>query len=251
MIADAITLSRSLLFEFLRILLTIVFSFVAISVFFLPPVKRYIVISYWAKIIIPLSRVICGVNFRILGGENIPKKPTIILSNHQSAWETFAFQLIFPPQVWLLRKSLLKIPFFGWGLAMTSPIAIDRKLGTQALRDLVRQGKQRIKAGFCVVIFPEGTRMAPGAIKEYQIGGAFLACNTNCAVTPVAHNAGTLWTKNAILKRPGVITISVGPKISPAGLTPRQLTRKVEMWIQNETSRLDRAKEKADRPAIE
>ena len=171
------------------------------------------------------------------------KKPSIILSNHQSAWETLAFQLIFPPQVWVLKKELLRIPFFGWGLAMTSPIAIDRSSGAQALRQTIQQGKDRLKKGFCIVIFPEGTRSNPGESRDFQIGGAFVASKTGTNITPVAHNAGTIWGKNAILKYPGTITVSIGPPINPQGIPVKELNRKVETWILNETRKIGNARD--------
>ena len=109
-----------------------------------------------------LLRNLCGIRYQIIGAENIPETPSIVLSKHQSAWETLAFQKIFPPQVWVLKKELLRIPFFGWGLAMTSPIAIDRSAKKKALEQIVEQGKDRLKQGFWIVIFPEGTRIPPG-----------------------------------------------------------------------------------------
>jgi 1-acyl-sn-glycerol-3-phosphate acyltransferase len=173
-----------------------------------------------------------------LGTDNIPKKPSIVLSNHQSAWETLAFQQIFPPQVWVLKKELLHIPFFGWGLAMTSPIAINRSLGRTALKQIVRQGKDRLKKGLWIVIFPEGTRIDPGKKGKYGIGGAWLATNTGVPVVPVAHNAGILWGKNSFIKFPGTITVSIGEPIDPTGMKASELNTRVEEWIELEVARI-------------
>jgi 1-acyl-sn-glycerol-3-phosphate acyltransferase len=182
--------------------------------------------------------VICGIEYRVLGAEHIPKKPSIVLSKHQSAWETLAFQKIFPPQVWVLKKELLRIPFFGWGLAMTSPIAIDRSSGKAALEQVVEQGRDRLRQGFWVVIFPEGTRIAPGKKGKYRIGGAWLATHVNVPVVPVAHNAGEFWGRNSFIKRPGTITVSIGAPIDPTGMEPGDLNVLVEAWIEAEVKRI-------------
>jgi 1-acyl-sn-glycerol-3-phosphate acyltransferase len=170
--------------------------------------------------------------------ERVPSGPFIILSKHQSAWETLAFQVIFPPQVWVLKKELLWIPLFGWGLAMLSPIAIERGSGPRALRQMREQGRDRLAAGFCIVIFPEGTRVAPGERRDYHAGGAWLAVQTGVPVLPVAHDAGTVWRRNALLKRPGLVTVSIGEPIAPQDLTPQELNARVEEWIEGEMQRI-------------
>jgi len=230
---------RSLLFTLGQWLFTLVFSLFAILTFPFPPLARYRIISLWARSMLWWLGVTCGIRYRVIGRERIPQSPSIILAKHQSAWETLAFQQIFPPQVWVLKRSLLWIPFFGWGLAMTSPIAIDRSAGREALKQLTTQGKDRMQRGFWVVIFPEGTRVAPGSQGKYHIGGAWLATHTGTDVVPVAHNAGEFWPKNAFLKKPGTITVSIGQPIPSAGLKPDQLNRQVEDWIESEMTRLE------------
>lgn len=229
---------RSTFYLLLQIIITPPYALVVLASYPLAPLNRYRVISGWAHIMLFLTRVICGVHYRILGTENIPKKPSIVLSKHQSAWETLAFQQIFPPQVWVLKKELLHIPFFGWGLAMTNPIAINRSLGRTALKQIVRQGKDRLKKGLWIVIFPEGTRIDPGKKGKYGIGGAWLATNTGVPVVPVAHNAGVLWGKNSFIKFPGTITVSIGEPIDPAGMDASELNTKVEEWIELEVARI-------------
>lgn len=225
---------RSLLFTLGQWLFTLIFSLFAILTFPLHPITRYRIISLWARSMLWWLRITCDVRYRIIGRENIPDHPSIILSKHQSAWETLAFQQIFPPQVWVLKRELLWVPFFGWGLAMTSPIAIDRSAGREALKQMVSQGKDRMKKGFWVVIFPEGTRMAPGTKGKYHIGGAWLATHTSSTVVPVAHNAGEFWPKNSFIKKPGIITVSIGQPIESAGLKPDALNQQVEQWIEQE-----------------
>jgi 1-acyl-sn-glycerol-3-phosphate acyltransferase len=163
--------------------------------------------------------------------ENLPDKPCIILAKHQSTWETFAFQAIFPTQVYVLKRELLWIPIFGWGLAMTSPIAINRASGREALKQLVSKGQARLAQGLWVVIFPEGTRMRPHQQGKYHIGGAWLACQTKTPVLPVAHNAGHCWPKGFI-KQAGVIKLHIGPAIATADLKADALNLKVEQWIE-------------------
>lgn len=234
----AIAALRSISYLLLQIIITPLYALVVLASYPLAPLNRYRVTSGWAHIMLFLTRVICGVRYRVLGTENIPKKPSIVLSKHQSAWETLAFQQIFPPQVWVLKKELLHIPFFGWGLAMTNPIAINRSLGRTALKQIVRQGKDRLKKGLWIVIFPEGTRIDPGKKGKYGIGGAWLATNTGVPVVPVAHNAGVLWGKNSFIKFPGTITVSIGEPIDPAGMDASELNTKVEEWIELEVAHI-------------
>jgi 1-acyl-sn-glycerol-3-phosphate acyltransferase len=179
-----------------------------------------------------------GIRYRVIGAENIPSEPCVILGKHESAWETLAFQVIFPPQVWVVKRELLHIPFFGWGLAMLSPIAIDRKQRRRALAHMVEQGRERLDSGFSIVIFPEGTRTAPGTRGIYQAGGAWLAIRTGAAVLPVAHNAGSYWPRNAFVKRPGVITVSIGPSMRAEGRKASAVMKNVEEWIENEMQRI-------------
>lgn len=229
---------RSSFFAAFQLLITPVFAIIALLTFPLPALTRYRIITLWTRCVMWASRAICGIRYRVIGTDNIPSEPCIILAKHQSAWETMGFQLIFPPQVWVLKRELLRVPFFGWGLAMLSPIAIDRSSRRQALQQLVDQGQQRLAAGFYIVIFPEGTRIAPGKRGKYRAGGARLAVQTGTPVLPVAHNAGLRWGKNAFLKYPGLITVSIGPLMHPDG-DADSLAGRVEDWIEHEMLHLD------------
>ncbi|MCW5575521.1 MAG: 1-acyl-sn-glycerol-3-phosphate acyltransferase [Burkholderiales bacterium] len=233
------TALRSTVFAATLILITPVFAAIALLTFPLPPLTRYRIITAWTRCIVWSARAVCGIRYRVIGAGNIPREPCIILSKHQSAWETLAFQLIFPPQVWVLKKELLRVPFFGWGLAMLSPIAIDRSLRREALQQLIEQGRQRLDAGFSIVIFPEGTRIPPGSRGKYRPGGARLAVQTGTPVLPVAHNAGRCWGRNAFLKHPGLITVSIGPLMHPEGSDAETLSARVEQWIEDEMPQLD------------
>ena len=229
---------RSAFFMLGLALVTPIYAVLALMTFPLPPLVRYRLISGWSYLMLWWLRVTCGIRYRLIGAENIPSTPSIILAKHQSAWETLAFQQIFPPQVWVLKRELLRVPFLGWGLAMTSPIAIDRSAGREALKQMVAQGKDRLGQGFWVVIFPEGTRMAPGKKGKYHIGGAWLASHTKTDVVPVAHNAGEFWGKNSFVKKPGTITVSIGQPIPSTGLATDDLNRMVETWIESEMEHL-------------
>lgn len=229
---------RSLIYSLLQVVITPLFTLIALLSFPLPPVTRYRLISGWARSMLWLLRVVCGVRMEVRGVENIPAQPCIVLCKHQSAWETMALQKVFPPQVWVLKRELLKIPFFGWGLAMTSPIAINRADGREAMKQLLKQGKARLAAGFCVVIFPEGTRIPYGQRGKYKIGGALLSASSEALAVPVAHNAGKLWGRNAFLKYPGTIVMSIGQPIDPRGLKAEEINQRAEEWIEAEVQRL-------------
>ncbi len=231
-------LLRSTLFALFQLAVTVPFSLVALATFPLDLRARYRVITLWTRLVMGAARVICGIRYRVLGGETLPAAPYIVLAKHQSAWETLAFQLIFPQQVWVVKRELLWIPFFGWGLAMLAPIAIDRNDRRRALRQLLDQGRDRLERGCCIVIFPEGTRVAPGERAGYQLGGAWLAAKTAAPVVPVAHNSGEFWRRNAFLKYPGTITVSIGAAIDTRDSPPEEINRRVEEWIEREMQRL-------------
>ena len=229
---------RSFIFQLVQLVWVPIYATLILFVFPFKPLTRYRLISGLAHSVMWLLRVICGIKMNVIGRENIPAQPCIILSKHQSAWETFALQVVFPPQVWVLKRELLWLPFFGWGLVLTSPIAINRSKSKAAMKQLLTQGKQRLGAGFCVVVFPEGTRMKYGVRGKYKVGGALLASNSGALVVPVAHNAGKFWGRNAFLKHPGTVTMSIGPAIDPRGLKAEEINRQVEEWIEAEMVRM-------------
>jgi 1-acyl-sn-glycerol-3-phosphate acyltransferase len=233
------TFIRSLIFSLVQVIWTTIFGTLVLFTFPLKPHTRYRIATKISNSTLWLLRVICGIRMEVRGAENIPRQPCIVMCKHQSAWETFALQLVFPDQVWVLKRELLWLPFFGWGLALTSPIAIDRSKGKQAMKQLLEQGKDRLDNGFCVVIFPEGTRMPYGVRGKYKIGGALLGESSGAPVVPVAHNAGKFWGRNSFLKRPGTIVMSIGQPIDPAGLKADEINRRVEDWIEAEMIKLD------------
>jgi 1-acyl-sn-glycerol-3-phosphate acyltransferase len=232
------TLLRSSLFALALLIVTPPYALIALATFPLPPLARYRIISGWSRLVLVLARRILGIDCRVEGLENLPSRPAVILSKHQSAWETLAFQKIFPPQVLVLKRELLWIPFFGWGLALMSPIPIDRSRGATALRNIARRGRRRLEQGFWVVVFPEGTRVKPGERRAYHVGGAWLAAASGAPVVPVAHNAGLLWPRNAFLKRPGTVTVRIGPPIDTANRDPKAVNALAETWIEEQQKAL-------------
>jgi 1-acyl-sn-glycerol-3-phosphate acyltransferase len=230
--------ARSFLFAVAITLVTPPYAVIALASAPLPRMLRYRIISGWSRLILWLARVILGIEWRVEGRENLPSRPAVILAKHQSAWETLAFQHIFPPQVHVLKRELLWIPFFGWGLALMSPIAIDRSRGVAALRAIAKRGQKRLDQGFWVVVFPEGTRVAPGECRDYQPGGAWLAAASGAPIVPVAHNAGLFWPRNAFLKRPGTVTIRIGPSIDPRNRDPLTINAMAKEWIEEQQKAL-------------
>jgi len=205
----------------------------------LPFPRRYRLISAWARGQIFMLKHICGLDFQVEGREHLPAGAAVIMAKHQSAWETIAFQQIFPPQTWVLKRELMWIPLFGWALALLRPIAIDRGAGRQAIEQIIAQGRKRLQSGIWVVVFPEGTRMAPGTRRRYGIGGAALAAASGYPVVPVAHNAGSFWPRRGFLKRPGTIRVVIGPVIDSHGRNAEDIRREAEEWIENTMVRLE------------
>lgn len=234
-----VVLLRSALFNLILWLSVLVYAPLTLFTFPFPFVQRYRFISQWARFQIWLLKVLCRLDYRVEGLEHLPPGPAIILAKHQSAWETIAFQRIFPPQTWVLKRELLWVPFFGWGLALLKPIAIERGAGRRAVEQLVRQGRERLEEGIWVVIFPEGTRVAPGQRGRYRIGGAVLAAETGYPVVPVAHNAGSYWRRRSFVKWPGTIRVAVGPVIHTHGRSAEEILKRAEEWIEGKMPELE------------
>ncbi len=230
---------RSTLFFIIYSVSAVLFSCLGVLLWPLPFKFRYRIISRWAVWNIWLLKFICGVKLEVEGRELIPDEPCVILCKHQSAWETLALQAVFPPQVWVLKRELLWLPFFGWGLASLNPIAIDRKAGRKALAQVIEQGIDRLASGAWVVVFPEGTRMPVGSLGRFGIGGARLAVEAGVPVVPVAHNAGHFWPKRGFLKKPGVIKMQIGAKIATQGQSATSINQQVESWMAEAMTRLE------------
>ena len=229
---------RSLLFYTGQIISTILIAPIGIIAFPLDFKKRYYLITRWAVFNLWWLKICCNITYEIKGKDNIPGKPCIVMSKHQSAFETLALQQIFIPQVWILKKELLQIPIYGWGLASMQPIAINRDSTIKSFRQIADQGCERLQKGYWVIIFPEGTRVAPNKKKKYLPGGGMLAEKSGAQVVPVAHNAGRLWPRNSMIKKPGLITIKIGPVIKSENKSAKVITDEVENWIEKEVGEL-------------
>ena len=229
---------RSMLFALVLVMVTPPYAIFASAIFFLPPHARYRLITSWSHVVLWFVWHLLGIRYRVIGTEHIPDRSAVILAKHQSAWETMGLQQIFPKLTFVLKRELLKVPFFGWGLSRLEMIAIDRAAGKDALEQVVEQGRQRLQDGYSVVVFPEGTRVPVGQARRYKLGGAWLATHTGAPVLPVAHNAGEFWRRNAFLKRPGEIIVSIGPAIETGGREPAEVNRLAEAWIEGEMHRL-------------
>jgi 1-acyl-sn-glycerol-3-phosphate acyltransferase len=228
-------LLRSLAFIVLVTLITITWCFVCLLAAPLPYHYRYWVTARWNIAVIWLGKVLCGIRYRVLGAENLPDRPIILLSKHQSAWETIFYLMSMPrPLVFVLKKELLYVPFFGWGLALLRMIPIDRSQGKNAFAYVVSQGKKRLANGQWIIMFPEGTRIPVGQKGIYKSGGARLALETQTPIVPIAVNSARCWPKNSLIKYPGLITVSIGKPISVENKNAVELMEQVENWIESE-----------------
>ena len=209
----------------------VVFSILlTISILF-PIHMRIGMIKIWIRINLAWLKLACGLDYEVEGLENIPEHGFIVMSKHSSTWETIAIQLWFRPMVWVVKRELIWIPFFGWGLKALDAIAINRGTGRQAIRQLVEEGRQRMDQGRIVMLFPEGTRVMPGQYKPFKLGGAILAQKTGYAILPIAHNAGEFWPRHSWIKWPGKVKVVIGKPIDPADKKPDQIIAEVENWI--------------------
>lgn len=233
---------RSVLFSLLLAVWTVFCGILVLCTYVLPAKSRflscYAVCDFWRAGFMGMARHVLGIRTIVEGREHIPQTPAIYLAKHQSAWETVALQVWTPPAVFVLKRELLHIPFFGWALWGLRMIWIDRSSGKSALEKIVSQGRQRLAEGLSIIIFPEGTRVAPGKMGRFKAGGAHLATRTGALVVPVAHNAGELWPRNAFIKQPGTITVRFGAPIDPQGLSDAELNQRVETWIRDAMAEL-------------
>lgn len=232
-------IARSILQMIVYVGSTVVWASISLLAAPLPYPKRYWLITRWTHFNLWALERICRIRVEVQGVENIPPHSGIVMAKHQSAWETLALQRWFNPQTWVLKRELLRLPLFGWAIALLDPVAIDRGSAASAIRQLNRQGAKRLADGRWVVIFPEGTRMPPGVRGQYHAGGAMLAERTGAVVVPVAHNAGHCWGRNSFIKRPGVIQVRIGPPIESTGRRANEIIRLVEDWIEAQMAEID------------
>lgn len=227
--------SRSLIFYFFWISFTLLWFIPSFLLALLLPAKakHFIIAVFYSQVIIWAARIICGIKWQLIGKENLPSNNSgfIVLSKHQSTWETFFLTTLLYPQVPVVKAELAQLPIFGWMLSMLNPIWIDRTKKTNALKQVIEQGKQRLIQGVSVLVFPEGTRVPPGQRKTFSKGGALLATSTKAPVIAVAHNSGECWSNSDWVKKPGIIKVVISPVFNTETLTTKDLHYQVESWI--------------------
>ncbi len=249
MILQIVSALRALIFYFGYSALTVVWGSLSVLIAWTFPYRfRFrFVIGAWTRMVLTWLRLCCGIKVHVDGLANIPPQACIVFVKHESTWETLFVQTLFAPQATIVKRELLAIPFFGWAFRLLRPIAIDRSDPRRALRTLIREGTERLNDNIWVVLFPEGTRVAPGTTRDFQIGGAALAESSGRGVLVVAHNSGDYWPAHSLRKRAGTITVKVCPPIDTHGLRRKEINRLAEstmLTAMNElegrqTSRLD------------
>lgn len=206
--------------------------FFVIACLFLPFPKRFALARFWGVVLLQVLKWTCRLDYRVEGREHLPPGNHIALWKHSSSWETIAMAVLFPRQVWVLKRELTWIPVVGWGIRQLHAIAIDRKSGHSAVGQVVEQGRQRLEEGDWIMIFPEGTRMPLGQTRRYGVSGTLLASECNKLIVPVAHDAGRYWPRRGWLKKPGTIRVVIGPPVAPAGRDVREINKEVQDWIE-------------------
>lgn len=229
---------RSLLFFLAAIVTTMAYGIFVVPLIFIHYNSGYDLAKSWGRSVIWCAKFICGIDYWVKGHENMPSYPCVSMAKHQSAWETVFILTLLPRAVWIIKREMLLVPVIGWVLYALQSIAIDRKSGKRAVQQIEEQGRERISRGLWISLFPEGTRIAPGQRGRYGIGGAWLAAKTGTPILPIAHNAGECWRRNAFMKYPGKITVSIGPPIITAGREPSAVIADVENWIEGEMLKL-------------
>jgi len=235
---------RASLYYLFLIVTVIPYAFLTIVTAVLPLHWRYRITIGWPRLAIWGAKVFCGLRWKIEGAQNLPDGPAIVLAKHQSAWETLFLPSHLPREVcFVYKRELHRIPFFGWGLALLRMIPIDRARGKEAFEQVVQIGQKRLDEGRWPILFPEGTRIAPGKMGHFKMGGALLASRTNTPILPIALNSGEFWARNSFAKRPGEIIVRIGPLIYPDGLTPEELNAKVYAWIEDQMKSMPAARQ--------
>jgi 1-acyl-sn-glycerol-3-phosphate acyltransferase len=223
----------SVLYTTVLFLDSLVFGFVIVLFGWLPFRKLYGFARAWALTNMKLAEFFCGLGWVVEGSEHIPREGAhVSMWKHTSTWETMAQMVVFPPQAWVLKREILWIPLVGWATWLLKCIAIDRGAGHRAVNQVLDQGRERLAAGIWVLIFPEGTRMAPGETRKYGMSGSLLASQAGAFIVPVAHNAGDFWPRRGLVKKPGLIRVVIGPPIEATGRDPRELNAAVQGWIE-------------------
>jgi len=231
------TALRSLLFYVVFFGSGTLFLTLALPAMLMPRRVTILVGLGWFTFVMAALRLICGLRHEIRGYENLPDTPCIVAAKHQSAWDTFAFHTFLDDASYVIKRELTRIPVYGWLLIKADMVPVDRSAGAKALRRMVTDARARLADGRRIVIFPEGTRTAPGERRAYHPGVAALYRQLAVPVVPVALNSGLFWPRRTFLKRPGLIVVEILPPIPP-GLPRRDFMRRLEAAIEDTTNRL-------------
>ncbi len=239
--------TRSAIFNLCFFGVTALIAVLALPTLLMPRGAVLQVMRFWAWSVVWLLRTICGIRFRVVGEQNLPAPgmPALIAAKHQSAFDTIIWLGLLPAPAYVLKQELLRIPVYGLLARHAGMIAVDRAAGASAMRHLLRAGQEAAAAGRQIVIFPEGTRVAPGDRVPYQPGIAALAAATRLPVIPAAIDSGLLWGRRAFRKRPGTITLSILPALPPGLPRPELLARLADL-IETESDRLMHQAEPVD-----
>lgn len=228
---------RSLVFNVLFYAVLVALAIAALPTFLMPLRALQAITHWWAGATLFLMRVVCNIRVEFRGIENIPKGPLVIVAKHQSFWETFALLPFFEHPIFILKRQLMYIPVFGQFLARYGMIAIDRTAAVKALLDMTRRARAAVRGGSQLVIFPEGTRRAPGAPADYKTGFAqiYHACGAPCL--PVALNSGLFWPRRTFMRYPGTLVVEFLDPL-PAGLPKDEFVSRVRDAIEEATTRI-------------
>lgn len=233
---------RSFLFIIFACVSGVLYASAALLLFWAPQDRLFKIVNGYCRLCLSAGHFFCGLKVVVEGQENLPSTPCVIMIKHTSVLETYGHVPFFPRSTWVLKRDILKAPIFGWALALVfRPIAIDRSAGKQAVKQVIKQGKERLQAGIWVTVFPEGTRMKPNETRKYGISGAALAKDAGVPIIPMAHNAGDFWPRRAFTMKPGTIRFVIGPPIPTADLTPKETNLLVQNWIETKMHEISAA----------
>lgn len=225
---------RSLLFLSFGLAAVFLYAVLVVLTFWVGPGWRHGVVVNYCNLALWAGDFFCGMKVVVEGEENIPSAASVIMIKHTTTLETYGHVPFFPPTAWVVKRELIWAPIFGWAIGLVlDPIAIKRSARGNAVKQVIRKGKEKLAHGVWVTIFPEGTRMPPGETRKYGVSGAALAKAADVMIVPVAHNAGDLWRRREFIKRPGTVRFCIGPPISARGRPPRDTNLVVQEWIEN------------------